>query len=209
MLNARREQQPVWADADERVYFRPERDCRDAVEGLFARVAARIGALLPNADIQHVGSTAIPGSLTKGDLDVQVRVVASDYAAAKAQLSAMYAVNSGGFSSDDAISFEAHDTEPSVGVHLTIIGGAADIQWRFRDLLIASPELRAKYDGRRAVKPMRRDWRIPRAADVVGFAMSGRLNYRTILIRQNGKVGSTSLDRALVRLARSTFDRRS
>ena len=29
---------------------------------------------LPEADVQHVGSTAIPKSLTKGDLDIQVRV---------------------------------------------------------------------------------------------------------------------------------------
>jgi GrpB-like predicted nucleotidyltransferase (UPF0157 family) len=135
------------ADGEQRVYFGPEPNCREAVERLFARVAARIGALLPNADIQHVGSTAIPGSLTKGDLDVQVRVDKSDYAPAKAKLGAIYAVNAGGFASDDAISFEAHDTEPSLGVHLTTIGGAADVQWRFRDLLIASLELRAEYDA--------------------------------------------------------------
>jgi GrpB-like predicted nucleotidyltransferase (UPF0157 family) len=133
-------------DDEERVYFAPEAHGREAVERLFARVAERLGALLPNADIQHVGSTAIPGSLTKGDLDVQVRVHECDFAGAKERLTAIYAVNAGGFASRDAASFAARDTEPSLGVHLTVIGGPADMQWRFRDLLIASPRLRADYD---------------------------------------------------------------
>lgn len=30
--------------------------------------------LIPNADVQHVGSTAIQNSLTKGDIDIQIRV---------------------------------------------------------------------------------------------------------------------------------------
>ena len=134
------------ASEAERVYFAPETECREAVERLFAEVAERLRSLLPNAGIQHVGSTAIPGSLTKGDLDVQVRVHESDYAAAKEKLLAVYSINPGGFASDDATSFQSHDSEPSLGVHLTVIGGPADMQWRFRDLLIQSPDLLAEYD---------------------------------------------------------------
>jgi GrpB-like predicted nucleotidyltransferase (UPF0157 family) len=134
------------ADDDERVVFAPESEVRDAVERLFARVAARLQRLIPNADVQHVGSTAIPGALTKGDLDVQVRVDELDYAAAKEKLIAVYSVNHGGFNSDDAISFEADDSDPSLGIHLTVIGGPADMQWKFRDLLIESPQLLAEYD---------------------------------------------------------------
>jgi len=73
---------------------------------LFTRVEAQLQALLPDADIQHVGSTAIPGSLTKGDLDVQVRVTSDEYGAAKDALSTLYRINFGGFASEDAISFE-------------------------------------------------------------------------------------------------------
>lgn len=128
------------------VHFVPEREVRDTVARLFQQVEGRLRSLVPSGDVQHVGSTAIPGSLTKGDLDVQVRVVASDYSAAKEKLSKIYAINIGGFASDDAVSFEDYSTEPSLGVHLTVIGGTADIQWKFRDLLVASADLREQYD---------------------------------------------------------------
>jgi GrpB-like predicted nucleotidyltransferase (UPF0157 family) len=131
---------------NELVHFAPEQHFREAVARLYRDVEAELRRLLPGADIQHVGSTAIPNSLTKGDLDVQVRVAGSEYAAAKAALENIYAVNTGGFASEDAISFEDYSRQLSLGVHLTVIGGTADIQWRFRDLLAASPDLRAEYD---------------------------------------------------------------
>jgi GrpB-like predicted nucleotidyltransferase (UPF0157 family) len=131
---------------EELVHFAPEQEFRDTVARLFQRVEAQVLNLVPSADVQHVGSTAIPGSLTKGDLDVQVRVASPEYVAAKDKLSKIYAVNVGGFAADDAISFEDYDTKPPLGVHLTVIGGSGDIQWKFRDLLTASAELRDQYD---------------------------------------------------------------
>ena len=134
------------ATDDECINFAPEQDFREAVGLLFARVEAQLRTLLPAADIQHVGSTAIAGSLTKGDLDVQVRVSSDTYDAGKEVLTKLYRVNLSGFASEDATSFEDYSTQPSLGVHLTVIGGSADIQWKFRDLLIASPALREEYD---------------------------------------------------------------
>jgi GrpB-like predicted nucleotidyltransferase (UPF0157 family) len=131
---------------EERVYFAPEQQFRGAVDILFGRVAVRIRALLPNSDIQHVGSTAVPGSLTKGDLDVQVRVAPAEFAAAKERLSQVYSVNTGGFVGDEAISFEDYSTQPPLGIHLTVAGGKWDLQWKFRDLLLESPVLCDEYD---------------------------------------------------------------
>ncbi len=131
---------------EEIVHFAPEQDVRDTVASLFQRVEAQVRNLVPSADVQHVGSTAIPGALTKGDLDVQVRVAGTEYVAAKDRLSKIYTVNVGGFAADDATSFEDCGTKPPLSVHLTVIGGSADIQWKFRDLLAASAELRDQYD---------------------------------------------------------------
>lgn len=128
------------------VYFAPEDHFREEVALLFEMVQSQVLTLLPTADVQHVGSTAIPGSLTKGDLDVQVRVTAPEYSAAKAQLSKVYSVNIGGFAADDATSFEDCSSRPTLGIHLTVIGGSVDTQWKFRDLLAASPALREQYD---------------------------------------------------------------
>jgi GrpB-like predicted nucleotidyltransferase (UPF0157 family) len=131
---------------EETVSFLPEEHFRSQVLQRFECLKLEFTALIPGADIQHVGSTAIPGSLTKGDLDIQVRVVSSTYPGAKQRLSEIYDVNIGGFAADDAVSFEDYTSVPSVGIHLTVIGGSADIQWRFRDLLTASESRRQEYD---------------------------------------------------------------
>ena len=71
---------------------------------------------------------------------------ASQYPIARERLLEVYDVNEDGFVAEDAMSFEDYSSNPSLGVHLTVIGGSADIQHRFRDLLIASPTLQQKYD---------------------------------------------------------------
>ena len=60
--------------------FVPESEVRESVARLYSRLEKQLGELLPGADIQHVGSTAIPGCMTKGDLDIQVRVPPQTYA---------------------------------------------------------------------------------------------------------------------------------
>jgi GrpB-like predicted nucleotidyltransferase (UPF0157 family) len=131
---------------DKTVFFLPESHFRVQVQARLETLRRRLEAAIQGADIQHVGSTAIPGSLTKGDLDVQIRVVAAEYCAAKERLCRLFDVNVGGFVADDATSFEDYRTEPPTGIHLTVIGGSADTQWLFRDRLIASEVLRREYD---------------------------------------------------------------
>jgi GrpB-like predicted nucleotidyltransferase (UPF0157 family) len=73
-------QSAVVSEADEvSVWFLPEAHFRTRVLQRFEQLKAELAVLIPDADIQHVGSTAIPGSLTKGDLDIQIRVVAATY----------------------------------------------------------------------------------------------------------------------------------
>jgi GrpB-like predicted nucleotidyltransferase (UPF0157 family) len=52
----------------------PESELRQAVNAAFARHRAHVLDLVPDAEVAHVGSTSIPGALTKGDLDLLVRV---------------------------------------------------------------------------------------------------------------------------------------
>jgi GrpB-like predicted nucleotidyltransferase (UPF0157 family) len=131
---------------EESVSFLPESHFRLRVCQRFEQLKGELTVLIPGADVQHVGSTSIPDSLTKGDLDIQIRVGAAAYLEGKQRLSEIYDVNVGGFVADDAVSFEDYSGTPSVGIHLTVIGGSADIQWRFRNLLMASESLRQEYD---------------------------------------------------------------
>lgn len=105
-----------------------------------------IRLLLPAAVIEHVGSTALPDGLSKGDLDVQVRVRREDYDQACRLLASMYEHNPGGFT-EEGRSFKDDSADPALGVHVTIIGGPSDIQHRQRDFLRAHSDMRAEYDA--------------------------------------------------------------
>ena len=58
----------------ERVRFYPEHHFREQAERAYQRHRNRILASFPEAEIHHIGSTAVEGSLTKGDVDLQVRI---------------------------------------------------------------------------------------------------------------------------------------
>ena len=130
----------------ERVYFVEVTTCREQAELLFREVEARVRALLPGASVEHVGSTSLPDGVTKGDLDVQVRVAPRDFDSACDTLGKLYEPNPGGFT-DAGRSFKDDSTDPPLGLHVTIIDGPSDIQHRQRDLLRARPDLRREYDA--------------------------------------------------------------
>lgn len=129
----------------ERVCFVDVATCRGQADILFLRLEAHLRALMPRATIEHVGSTSLPDGLTKGDLDVQVRVGADDFDRACEILEELYEPNPGGFT-EAGRSFKDDSTDPPLGLHVTIIDGPSDIQHRQRDLLRMHPDLRREYD---------------------------------------------------------------
>ena len=132
----------------EPVHFLPEEAFRANIESAWARESACLARLVPSADLQHVGSTAVPGSLTKGDLDIQVRVRAEDFAAAERALGSTYGRNTGSSHLPGVFAaFERAGGPVSVGVQLTTIGSELDVFWRFREVLLARPDLRLTYDA--------------------------------------------------------------
>ena len=49
-------------------------DYSEFVNNLFELLSKELRSILPNARIEHIGSSAIPGSISKGDLDICVGV---------------------------------------------------------------------------------------------------------------------------------------
>jgi GrpB-like predicted nucleotidyltransferase (UPF0157 family) len=58
----------------EPIRVRPESDLRATVMAAFAEHRRRIVRHVPEAEIEHVGSTPIPGAFIKGELDLLGRV---------------------------------------------------------------------------------------------------------------------------------------
>jgi GrpB-like predicted nucleotidyltransferase (UPF0157 family) len=130
------------------VRIRPEEQIRDAVVAAFEAHATRFRARLPVAEIEHVGSTSIPGALTKGDLDLLVRVEATEFDAAVRTARDVYDVHQPENWTRTYASFvDPEATDPPVGVQVVVRGSGDDRPFGpFRGAMIADPGLLAAYN---------------------------------------------------------------
>ncbi|MFT3862872.1 MAG: GrpB family protein [Solirubrobacterales bacterium] len=125
-----------------------EEEIRERVGALFERHRTELLTLLPRARVEHIGSTAVPGSLTKGDLDLCVLVSAPAFGPATRTLAARHEIHQ----PDNWTPTFAGFTAPAeggidVGIQLAVAGSAderAFVGWR--DRLRSDPSLRARYD---------------------------------------------------------------
>lgn len=131
----------------ETVVFFPVSLFYDRAVTLYAQHRDGILTMLPKADVQHVGSTAIAQGLTKGDLDLQVRVPAQDFQTALQKLGGVYAPNEESIRTDSFASFKDEHEDMAVGVQLCVEGSQYDIFWKIRDVMIKHPSLREQYDA--------------------------------------------------------------
>ena len=118
----------------------------DEAEKVFQREKGKIMKAILNADVQHVGSTSIPSALTKGDLDIQVRVERKDFPDAERRLSQFYQYNTGNPPTKTFLSFKDPHAKIPLGVQLTVIGSDADDFMILRDLLRSNPNYKKQYD---------------------------------------------------------------
>lgn len=116
-------------------------------ENAFNTQKERISKLIPGADIQHVGSSAIPNSLSKGDLDIQVRVSSSLFPCAVEKLSKLYELNKGSTKTSEFRAFKDDTTSPPLGIQLTVVDSEFDFFWKFRDFLLQNDKYRFHYDN--------------------------------------------------------------
>jgi GrpB-like predicted nucleotidyltransferase (UPF0157 family) len=119
-----------------------------SAERAFNRIVGELSALLPaEALVEHIGATAVPGCLTKGDLDIVVRVPEAQFETAKATLTGRYARNLGSCQTRFFAAFADEAAEPPLGVQLVVIGSEFDDFTAFRDRLLADPALVARYNA--------------------------------------------------------------
>ena len=121
-----------------------------AVAARYKDVANRVKAAVHFAAVEHVGATAVDGLLTKGDLDIQVRVPRERFAETVMTLAAVpgLRMSAGAYLPPDGQSFELADGHKiPVGVHVTVKDSAADEQWIFREILRRDDEVRASYQA--------------------------------------------------------------
>lgn len=135
---------------DTEVTFEDVRLHKDAAVQMFLDQRQMLLSYVPDAEVMHVGSTSLTEGLSRGDVDIQIRVPAERYAGALAAIAPHYVVNPDGLTCDDAASFKDDDLDPPVGLILTAVDGSGDFLWRFRDTLLARPDLAREYSDLKA-----------------------------------------------------------
>ena len=130
------------------MHFVHQADIRQAADSAAAEHRRRILARLPGAEIHHVGATSVPGALTKGDVDLAVRVDPPEFLTSSVELGCLYAVHQPENWTATYASFsDPEAADPPVGVQLVVRESADDLLFvALRDLLRSDPELLAAYN---------------------------------------------------------------
>ncbi|WP_085524234.1 GrpB family protein [Tuberibacillus sp. Marseille-P3662] len=140
---------------EEPVMFASEEEYREKAQEVFGKHFKFIKSNLPESQVYHVGSTAVEGSLTKGDVDIQIRVTQEAFSQARAFLMEHYDINKGSDQTSFFCAFEKEDEILPLGIQLTVKSSVVDNFWKVTQYFKENPEyidlynqLKRKYQGK-------------------------------------------------------------
>jgi GrpB-like predicted nucleotidyltransferase (UPF0157 family) len=117
------------------------------VEIILREISAELGALLPRAEFHHIGATALPHALTKGDIDVLLRVPAGEFAPAVEVLRRHFAIKQPENWDPFFASFgRDSDYALPLGVQLVVKDSEADFFLFIHDYFVSHPDRLAEYN---------------------------------------------------------------
>jgi GrpB-like predicted nucleotidyltransferase (UPF0157 family) len=114
----------------------------EAMVDAFELVARR---LLPDAEVHHIGATALPTGLTKGDVDVNIRTDAEAFARAVDVLRRHYEPAQEHNWTPTYASFKADSYPLPLGIQVTVIGSPDDFLLALRDVMRTRPATLDEY----------------------------------------------------------------
>lgn len=126
----------------------PPSDYQAHAATVFASVAREVSALLPLAQVEHVGASSIPGAASKGDLDICVLVAPHAHpSAVDALLAAGYAAKSDTLRTPALCMLLSPRTDLDVALQVVARGSEFESFFlHFRDALRADPILVTQYN---------------------------------------------------------------
>ncbi len=130
-----------------RIRLRKADEMVPQVERMLNRVFAQLRVLVPEAELHHIGATALPGAVTKGDVDVLVRVSPARFQPAVALLRQHFSVKQPGNWTAEFASFgDDAGYDLPVGIQVVVKESSADFLLFLRDYFIATPEALSEYN---------------------------------------------------------------
>ncbi len=128
------------------IFLKPE-EYLPKIEAIFKIVENRIRNLLPNAEVEHIGSSAINGAISKGDLDILVRTSKDDFTGALSTIQSLgFSIKKETLRTDSLCMLETQEFDADVAIQLIEGGSEFEDFVKFRDHLNTTPELVKKYN---------------------------------------------------------------
>jgi GrpB-like predicted nucleotidyltransferase (UPF0157 family) len=117
------------------------------IEEIFDELSHRLRSMLPNSRIEHVGSSSIPGTISKGDLDIFVGVSPLEF---EQSISLVQSI--GFYEKSDTMRTESlrmmvtDEYQEDVAIQIVSNGTEFECFIDFRDKMRSNPELVSKYN---------------------------------------------------------------
>jgi GrpB-like predicted nucleotidyltransferase (UPF0157 family) len=115
-------------------------DDTPSAQRFFARIARVVSSILPTAEVEHVGATAVAGCLTKGDVDVLVRVMREDFPSAMGTLDATLQRSERNDPTGEYVEYDFDSAGCYGSIQLAVAGSWHDRRFRRLKSVLASDD---------------------------------------------------------------------
>jgi GrpB-like predicted nucleotidyltransferase (UPF0157 family) len=122
-------------------------EIKEKIDQVFSCLCADIAALLPDLEVHPIGATAIPDAITKGDIDVLLRVPKARFLSTTAQIASRFSIKQPENWTAEFSSFGEDDRYAlPVGIQIVVEDSTEDFLLYLRDRLRDDPALLAAYN---------------------------------------------------------------
>jgi GrpB-like predicted nucleotidyltransferase (UPF0157 family) len=119
---------------------------QNEIQKSYNDVIIKIQPYLPNAEIIHIGSTAIPGCLTKGDIDIVIRVSETDFLNSMCILNKILVRSNRNLPTEDYAEFDFLDSVLPVSIQLVSKNGAYDDFHLIKNIICSDKRILQNYN---------------------------------------------------------------
>lgn len=124
--------------------FYEQDEYQERCSALFLKIKSEISAVLPSAKIEHIGSSSVPGAISKGDLDIYVGVDSQAHeGAVLALIDCGYREKLDTLRTPELCMLVAQE---DIALQVVAAGSQYEFFIRFRDLLRSKPGLVKQYN---------------------------------------------------------------
>ncbi|MBO1279150.1 GrpB family protein [Acinetobacter nosocomialis] len=127
------------------IFLEPEQYQQNCVH-LFNSYKKNISSLLPFAKIEHIGSSAIPNAISKGDLDIYIEVMSDQFEFAIEQLKTLNFIEKQNTLRTHELCMLESMNDDEVAFQIVVADSVFTFFLTFRNKLIDSPLLVHEYN---------------------------------------------------------------